>query len=488
MKAIDIATKLYKGRVPQGVPMEQRTFQDEAVDKLAKYPKHILGDPMGTGKTVTGIRALKAFAPRRSLIIPTERAVLSWLKAMWQWHPEMLDQYVILGKFYNQQQRRRFWDETKKFPSLNVICNYHTVVRDKDSLHTNWDSVIMDEFHKFMRNRDTQMHRIAKSLRTEQLLMVSGSPSTKGAIDLFIPLQLFDPKLFSSYWRFAETWCNVIETTFGKDIYGYRNEEQFKKVLHPYAIIRSKKELDLQKKQREIVELRMTPAQEAAYSSIRDDFLLELDDKPPMVMLNTLAQYQKLRQILACPAILSPSLGVGASAEYVRDTLIELPVEERHAVVFTPFKGALPLLKAYFEGIGDAFGLPEPGVNIGVPVFLFQGGMGFEKLFEQLHAWKTRGGLAICTVDFAESFDMETADKCFFIGYSWDPQVNFQAEDRLDRLNNPHGLINCYYLACQGTIDQDILYTLASKQKNVNQLYGTAGAMKDLLRKTNNAF
>lgn len=482
MLAIEVAEKLYKGRLPQGIPMEQRDFQDEAVAKLIKYPKHILGLPMGAGKTLVSLKALKQWAPRRSLIIPTERAILAWLKAMWIWYPEMLEQYCIISSGYKKDVRQRFWRNNAKHPNLNVITNFQLATRDKDFIPKEFDAVITDEYHKFMRNRNTLMHKFMKSLRTDAMLFVSGSPASKGAQDFYATLNCLDPVLFSSYWKFVKTWCYVDEGPYGKTVRGTRNPEQFRKVMHTYGILKTKKQLGLQKKVRDILRIEMDPEQSAAYESISEEFLLELEDGPPVVLLNTLHQYIKLRQILSCPAILSPTLGIGGGAKFITDTLLDLPLSERHSVVFTPFKGGLPYLEAYFQGKGRTVGLPEDGIPLGVPVYTFYGGMGIQALFDNLHAFKQNGGLAICTTQFAESFDMETTDKAFMLGYDWDPQVNFQAEDRLDRLDNKHGLINIYYLLHEHTIDDDILYSLILKQTNINQIFSNRVILQDALK------
>lgn len=488
MLAREIATRLYEGRLPKGgssgEPPQLDPFQEKAITKLAdpRYGRHILGLPMGTGKTRIGVQAVRQWAPRRSLIVPTERAILSWLQEMWLSCPDMLDRYIIMGKMYRKEVREQFLTSQKKHPDLSVITNFQLLTRDRAFYPTNWDSIVLDEYHKFMRNRDTGMHKILRSMKSEKLLMVSGSPASKGAVDFFVPLNLIDSKLFGSYWKFASTWANINETPFGKQVEGTRNEEAFKRLLADYAILATKKELGLQKKRRDVSRVEMTPEQARAYAQIRDDFLLELSDKPPMLMINTLAQYIKLRKLLSCPATLAPELGIGGGAHYIMETLLDLPISERHCAIFTPFRESLPYLKAFFEGQGHLKGIPDAGIDVGVPVYTFAGGMDLEQLFERLQLVKDRGGIAICTTQYAESWDLQTADKAFMLGYDWDPQVNFQAEDRLDRMNNPHGLINIYYLQHGGTIDEDILYTLVMKQTNVNKLYSNSNALTDLLR------
>jgi hypothetical protein len=487
MLARQVAEKLYKGKLPQGIPMEALPYQDEAVNKLMRFPKHILGYPMGTGKTMIAMRCLESWKPRRSLIIPTERAILAWLKVMWQWFPDMLDNYVILGKTYNQTARHDFWRQNAKHPRLSVICNYNLTIRDRAHIPKDWDLVMADEYHKFMRNPDTKFYKeFMHQVNSDKLILISGSPSSKGAIDYFPPLSLFDKKLFRSYWKFAYTWCNVDDDGFGKKAWGSRNEVRFRELLRDYAIVKTKKELGIQKKIRDVVRVQMDDAQEKAYESIREDFLLELEGMPPVIALNTMVQYIKLRQMLSCPAIIHPSLGIGGGAHYIKETLLDLNASERHSVIFTPFRGALGYLKHYFEGTGHSVGLPESlqSESVGVPVFTFYGGMGIDNLFNSLHEFKRTGGLAICTTQFAESFDMETTDKAFMLGYDWDPQVNYQAEDRLDRLNNPHGVINIYYLLHEGTIDEDILYALTTKQENVQKTLSDNNSLRETLERS----
>lgn len=477
MRAIDVAKRLF-GREPQGVPLDLHSCQVDAIAKICnpQYRKHILGLPMGVGKTYIGCSYIDHYKPSRSLIIAPEKAILSWLRHMYIWFPEILEHYVLLSKAYSKASRTKFLKDYGKNPSLSIITNPQLLTRDSGNWPTKWDSIVFDEYHKFIRNADTKMHLFLKRCITPNMLLISGSPTSKGAIDFFVPLNLFDKKLFSSYWKFARTWANIVESPYGKAVQGTRNEEQFRKVINDYGIVKSKKELGLQKKIRDILPADMTKAQEKAYEQMRDEFLIELEDRPPIIMLNTVSQYVQLRKLLSCPAQIDHSLGIGGAAVEVGEILAGLPKEERHSVIFTPFREGAVWLQRYFGG--QLVGSPE----LDVPAFLLRGGVNMQQLYDIINKFKRTKGILVCTTDYAESFDLETADKCFHIGCSWDPQVNFQAEDRLDRMNNVHGIINSYYMQTNNTIDEDVMYTLVRKQTNVNRIYSNVEALKSLLQ------
>jgi hypothetical protein len=477
MLAYDYAEKLFGDSVPRGIEWSPLgLFQDKATIKIASAKDHVLALPMGTGKTPIAVRASRAMKPKSVLILATSRAVISWLRTMWLWHPEYLKRYVMLGSKYSRDQRHEFWRAHAKRRDLHVIMNWQTAARDWEVISAcgvHFEQVIGDEYHKFMRNRGTKAHNLLKAMKADHNLLVSGSPMTKGPIDMWIPLNLFDSRLFSSYWKFAGTWCYIDNTSHGKQVFGARHPEQFRSILAKYAIIASKKQLGLQKKVRAIFDVEMTEIQEDAFSQIRDEMILELEEGPPIVALNSMVAWIRLRQLLTCPAAIDPSLGAGGGILGIYDTLSELPLSERHCLIFVPFRNCIAPIKAILEGRGPRNGIHDaPKEGLGVPVFELSGGMDIKNLYRTLEELKRTGGIGICTVQYAESWDCETADKCFFLGADPDPQINFQAEDRLDRITNAHGLITCYYVMHSGChIDENMMQMLVHKQAPVNDIY-----------------
>lgn len=477
MLAYDLAKKMFDGVLPSGIPFEPLgDFQPKCITKMSSLDDHVLGLPMGTGKTPVAVETLVKRNPKSTLIVPTSRAINSWLKTMWVWHPDWLRRFIIIGPKYKPDIRRQFWESHAKRKDLHVISNWQTIARDWEFIvnsKVHFEQLVGDEHHKFMRNRDTKAHTAIKKLKFDHHLLVSGSPMSKGPIDMFIPLNLFDPKLFSSYWRFAGTWCHIDDTPQGKQIYGAKNVERFRKMLNHYAIIASKKQLGLQKKIRDILAVEMTPIQRDAFEQIRDEMVLELEEGPPMLILNSMVSWIRMRQLLCCPASLDPSLGAGGGALAIYDTLKDLPISERHSLIFVPFRNCIAPLRAILEGRGPKNGIMDaPDVGLEVPIFELSGGMDPLDLYRTLDAAKRTGGIIICTVQYAESWDLETADKCFFLGADPDPQVNYQAEDRLDRITNQHGIINCYYIMHEDChIDENMMQLLVYKQQPVNEIY-----------------
>jgi SNF2 family DNA or RNA helicase len=269
----------------------------------------------------------------------------------------------------------------------------------------------------------------------------------------------------------------VQESAFGKEVYGSRNVEQFKKVLTQYALIKTKKQLGLQKKFRDILPVEMTSEQESAYKSIKDDMILEIEsiagESTPLVSLNTLSSWNQLRKLLCCPAIIHPSLGCGGGLLEIVSQLASLSRTERHCVIFVPFRDAVKTVAHFLRTMFAE--------KLGTPIYELMGGVEADELYNICNEFKARAGIIVCTVDYAESFDLETADKCFFLGASWDPQTNMQAEDRLDRLTNAHGIINCYYVMYEDcAIDEKHMMSLTSKQASVNLLYDKREVLKAL--------
>ena len=165
----------------------------------------------------------------------------------------------------------------------------------------------------------------------------------------------------------------------------------------------------------------------------------------------------KLRQILACPKLLDPNAGYGAAMEHL---LLEME-EDPHVVVFTPFLGAIEFL---CEAMKDK-GMPDP--------YILKGGTKSEVVGQVERHFNGEEGKErslIASIGFAESYELYSAKQVFFLGYDWSQLTNYQAEKRLHRLTTPHP-VNAWYYRCEGTIDDDILQVLHTKEQNMRATF-----------------
>jgi SNF2 family DNA or RNA helicase len=98
--------------------------------------------------------------------------------------------------------------------------------------------------------------------------------------------------------------------------------------------------------------------------------------------------------------------------------------------------------------------------------------MTLKEFTQNIEEFKATSGVMLASVEHAQGYSLDSASIAYFLGYSWKPDSNYQAEDRLHRLTSKSA-VNIYYLQHRGTIDDRVLEVLNQKQSNVDALLKT---------------
>lgn len=425
-----------------------------------------LGSEMGMGKTPPTLKALEELDLPSCMIIVTKRAFIGWRRMMKAYHPAMWAKYQVIIE-RNTPLRKAQWAAQKPF----VITTWDWFIRDQAMIvRRNFSQIVCDEAHKYIRSRKTKSFAALKAMQYLGIFIITGSPVSRGAEQFWTYLNLMNPKLFRSYWKWVNTFCIVIETPFGRMIEGTKNLDSLQAVLRQYFVLLRKADVGKVKKRRMFLDAVMTPEQQKAYNSLRDEMCLELESGELLVAASPMTACLRMRQLLCCPAILDPRLGIGGGLTAIIDELREVEFVAQHCVIFTPFRAAVPIISAAIRE------------QLQKQTFEFMGGLEPDELERRLASWREAKGVGVCVIKYAESFDMETCDKGFFLGYEWDPYENYQAEDRIDRRNNLNNFLRMFYVRMANSYDEDVMGVLVHKAVNLNAIYGDPTKLKLLLR------
>jgi len=439
-----------------------RPYQVEATQFAIQHGRVILGDVMGLGKTGQALLAREYFKPRTTLVIAGRNAQLVWKRQPARWGLNAPTR--IRG---TPEKRRQLWAGDLSY----VTCTIETLRRDFALVPKVWDLIIVDEAHK-LANRKAGNYKALKALRSRWMLLLTGSPFRKAIWNIWALLNILDPRTWSSYWSFINRFCHVQRGVFGMEIIGIKDMKGLRLALSNYLIRRSKKQVrpDMPPKRRDYWDVELTSTQAKLYNKLVEDMILEVDSidgasiiASPSIMVNQL----RLRQLLVTPKLLDPSFEDGAAIDELVERLAE--TNDHHMVIFTPFKEAIPFIEAR---------LRSEGYNA---IIKLHGGISLNQLEKRLAEFTSTQGIAICTIKFAESFDLVPATWAVFLGYEWVPDDNFQAEDRLHRgeITDP---IDIWYIRHSGTVDEDQLKVLNERVKMVNDVFGRKDEYLKLLR------
>jgi SNF2 family DNA or RNA helicase len=203
-----------------------------------------------------------------------------------------------------------------------------------------WDTIIVDE-SLLVKNRHSKRTEAVKNLvqniNPQYVWLLSGAPTSRYYDDLWAQLNILDSRRFSSYWRFAEKYCQVISNQWSKyNLIGNLPDaaSRLKHDLSDMYFSRTQEEvLDLPPWHIEDISIPMSKSQDRMYASMEEEFLAELDDDNTLVASNVLSQMIRLIQIASNPLLIQ---GKDDSTKW--DAAIEmLSFEQRPAIMWTTF-------------------------------------------------------------------------------------------------------------------------------------------------------
>lgn len=302
------------------------------------------------------------------------------------------------------------------------------------------------------------------------MMLLSGTLAGKnGPLDFWACLNVVAPGLFTSYWKFAYRYMEIVDGQYGKEVISIRDlrgwhalldcwsRRRFRAIDAPGmpAVQRSLRRVDLDTRQRNIY-----------HQLVNQDYVWSNDTL--IIAQNSLEWALRVRQLLTCPAMLDPALGVGAAMNDLIERLTDDDAtdDDRHTVIFTEFAKAIPFFVESLQGAGFKH------------VYTLQGGMEPEDLANVVDAFRKNRGIVICSIKYAQAFSLEPAKESHSIGYSWDPADNKQAEDRLVPQAGVNPILANYY-CYRDTYDEEVAYTVNMKNKLVTVTMGTAHELLD---------
>lgn len=400
-------------------------FQLEDAAFVARHKRVVVGHKTGLGKTFISLLAWSQWSDvRRVLIVGTSAAMNTWRRVLRQWGgAEVFPMKGISDpdwKLLLNKRQSGIW-----------TCTYATfrlLMADTPG-KVPIDLFITDELHKALRNRTTTWKAMMR-VDSTYYIGATATWASKGPQDLYPVLHYIDKSLFPSYWRFVETWCHVADASYGKEIFGVRNADKLKALLHSrYYRTRTWKEVGSQFLHRSLEEepvirrseiIPMSSEQLAIYNGMVNAKEARWD-KDFILAQNSLDQLTKSLQLALSPQLLFPTAPVGGPVEWLTSKLLELD----SAVVFLPFKPLASICGKFLK----ANGYERPMYNL-------YGGVTPDDCDATITAWRKTKGVVFCTISYAQSFPLDETDYAYMLGFDWDPNNNIQAEGRLRRFDS----------------------------------------------------
>jgi len=346
-----------------------------------------------------------------------------------------------------------------------VLTTYHTARQDLELLEkVNWHFIVLDESQQ-IKNRDSEISKMARSLHADCRISLSGTPIENSLADLWTQMEFINPATLGSYRQFREQFQTPIEK---------QGDEKAKSRLfsrvQPFFLRRTKEEVapDLPELTTQIFYSEMSADQKKYYeqvkSAMRNQILSLFDD--PKTRLQALQALTRLRQIANHPRLADPEYA-GSSAK-MDDVLAQWDVVRRagHKVLFfSSYVQHLQLYRSVWEKEKYPYAWLTGEVaqaDRGAAVQRFQSDPDVQAFFMTLGA----GGVGL---------NLTAADYVFLLDPWWNPAKEDQAIARAHRIGRLHPVTALRFIS-RGTIEEKIIQLQERKRALGKDLFGGADA------------
>lgn len=445
--------------LPKGVKAELRPYQLEGFHFLAYLSSNrfggILADDMGLGKTVQTLAWILWLREQRTN--PPPCLVVCPKSVMDNWNSEA-------AKF-TPGLRVKKWssDDLDNFvkrlgeADLHVL-NYNQLrILGEELVPVRWLAVILDE-GQYIKNPTSQTTQVARALRTEHRLVLSGTPIENRLLDLWSIMSFSMPGILSS------------RTNFGR-LYDSKDDPFARRRLaarvRPFLLRRTKTQVakDLPDRVEEDFLCEIEGEQKTLYRAElkrAQQLLLKVQTQKQLNQerFNFLTSLLRLRQICCHPALVHPeSKSNGAKLEALIEQLEPLMEEGQKVLVFSQFVEVLNLLKPVIQERGwPMFYLAGETENRGELVNKFQSA---EDGAIFLISLKAGGfGLNLTAASYVVLFDPW-----------WNPAVEAQAIDRTHRIGQVNKVI-AYRLLIKDSVEEKIRALQKQKSALAQDVFG----------------
>ncbi|OLY79233.1 ISWI chromatin-remodeling complex ATPase ISW2 [Smittium mucronatum] len=207
----------------------------------------ILADEMGLGKTLQTISFLgylKHYCdiPGPFLIVVPKTTLHNWKSEFAKWVPTIVP-IMLHG---DKEARKKIFDEGFHKKDIGcVITTYEMCLLCKSQLSKiNWKYIIIDEAHR-IKNEKSSLSIIMRSLKSENRLLITGTPLQNNLHELWALLNFLLPDVFNSSEVFDDFFMGKksrsieLKPTSSEPSENHNSENLSNKILDPNSTINS---------------------------------------------------------------------------------------------------------------------------------------------------------------------------------------------------------------------------------------------------------
>ncbi len=457
-KQLSSFQEITKVAKPRGIKTTLRDYQKEGLNWLNFLDEYNFGgclaDDMGLGKTLQIITFFKHLKEKRKpknahlVVVPTS-LIFNWQEEIRKFCPS-LKVFLLTGG-----DRKK---DTTAFKKTDIVLTtYGIVMRDIVYLKKYiFNYIVLDE-SQAIKNPTSQRFKAIKLLKSDNKLVLTGTPIENNTFDLYAQMTFANPGLLGNMSHFKKVFSTPIDKNKDKNI-----AQELKELIDPFLLRRTKEQVvkELPEKTEQILYCTMEESQQKLYDAYRNKYrnfvLNKIDEsgvgKSKMYVLEGLT---KLRQICDAPQLLNDNEEYTTEAIKIKELLRHVTEKTgaHKVLIFSQFVKMLDLIKTALltKGIQYEY-LDGKTKNRQEKVENFQNNDQIRVFLISLKA----GGTGL---------NLTAADYVYLVDPWWNPAVEAQAIDRCYRIGQTKNVM-AYKMICKGTIEEKII----THQQNKKQL------------------
>lgn len=441
--------KIEPVKTPKSFLGQLRDYQKAGYDWFCFLRKYRFGgclaDDMGLGKTIQTLAFLQKIKEERVcspgiclIVVPTS-LIHNWLSESTRFTPD-LNIYVHTGG-------DRIKD-SNLIPECDIILTTYGITRIDHSFFERvyFDYIILDESQN-IKNPHSRIAQVVRGLKSENRLILSGTPLENSIMDLWSQMTFLNPGLLGNQSYFIDNFQIPIEKKGDTE-----RLIRLKSLIKPFILRRTKQQVasELPPRTEQVIYSDMIPAQEEFYEKNRSFYRLELlkmiDAKGlQKSRIAVLQGISRLRQIANHPRMVDLEYQDSSGKFMDVMELLENTIEEDHKVlIFSSFTKHLALLRSQLEKNGTSYCYLDGGTkNRNEEVKRFREDDSVRVFLISIKA----GGVGLNLVE---------ADYVFILDPWWNPAVEKQAIDRTHRIGQTKNVF-IYKFITKNSVEEKIL-------------------------------
>lgn len=412
-------------------------YQWDGIKFLVERQSALLGDDMGTGKTVQSALACRLLFQRGSIrktLIVTPLSVLAqWDRELEKWAPS-LKTTVVRGA---ADHRKVCWS----MPAHTWITTYDTLRQDIDQLRADnnhrFDLVILDEAQR-IKNRSASISQAVRQIECRYKWALTGTPIENRISELASIFAFLKPGLFPNH--------DVLP-------------DYARKLITPYFLRRRKEDVlkDLPTKEEFPIWLRLGDEQQRTYDRMEKERVVALQSQQREITAYSIVTLiGELKKI--CNR--DPVTGTSAKFDWLQENIPDICESGNKVLIFTQYRqdqfGGTDWLAKEFDEFGT-LNYSEADSDRKKEKMLGAFECNAAKRIFLGHPRTAGLGLnQLVAANYVVHFD-----------HWWNPAVTNQATARAHRPNQTKNVF-VYHLWVEDTIEELVLQKTLSKQR----LYG----------------